>query len=64
MAETLNSDSAILDVTKGRKALLKRLNDGPIPVVITGYIVRQWGNDDGTSIEFAVDVTSVIATSN
>ena len=30
-----------------------------IPVVINGFISHRWGNDDGTSIEFGVDVTKV-----
>lgn len=62
---------AILDVTAGRKALAKhfakvpRLGKCPdnlrIPVTITGYLTGQWGNDDGTSIEFSVDVSDVEA---
>jgi len=65
----MKSDFAILDVKAGRKGLakhfVKRPRSGPcprelrIPVTITGYIVGQWGRDDGTSIEFEVEVTSV-----
>jgi hypothetical protein len=61
----MNFDStfALLDVKRGRKQLLRRLGTQPsetrIPVTITGFITHAWGRDDGTSIEFAVDVTSV-----
>jgi hypothetical protein len=33
--------------------------DKRIPVVIRGYISHRHGADDGTSIEFGVDVSSV-----
>lgn len=62
----LHSDFALLDVKHGRKQLAKlmpgyrRLPDEKmIPVVIRGYISHQHGSDDGVSIEFGVDVTSV-----
>ena len=68
----LKSDFAILDVKTGRKKLSKfikknatsdhpdtLLHEKRIPVTITGYIAAQWGGDDGTSIEFALDVESV-----
>lgn len=57
----IDSDSsfALLDVKKCRKALARRLLDGPIPVTIKGQIVSQWGDDDGKSIEFEVNVDSV-----
>jgi hypothetical protein len=60
---------AILDVKKGRKALAKHFSTRPplgecpsdlrIPITVTGYIDSQLGNDDGTSIEFAMIVESV-----
>lgn len=61
----LQSDFALLDVKKGRKALAKMMPNGSkrtdavIPVVIKGYISHRHGNDDGVSIEFGIDVTSV-----
>lgn len=64
----LKSDFAILDVTTGRKKLadhfggvsqLDRLSVLKVPVVIHGFIDDQWGGDDGTSIEFSVEVTKV-----
>lgn len=63
----LQSDFALLDVKHGRKGLAKMMPPGSqslpkekrIPVVIRGYISHRHGADDGTSIEFGVDVTSV-----
>ena len=65
----IQSDFALLDVKKGRKALFKLLGPSPsgpkpnedkkVRVTITGYIVGAWGDDDGTSREFQVDVDSV-----
>lgn len=58
----IDSTYALLDVKKGRRKLagrVERLKEGEgIPVVIHGRIVSRWGNDDGTSIEFQVDVDS------
>ena len=63
----ITSEFAILDVTSGRKKLaahFKNQHCGPcpeklrIPVVITGFIEGPFGNDDGTSMEFNVAVTS------
>ena len=61
MTRRIDSDFAILDVKRGRVDLAKRINrgDNRIPVTIRGYITNQHGNDDGTSIEFTVDVTDV-----
>lgn len=54
------SDFALLDVKTGRAALAKRIEKGErIPVVVRGVLYSQWGHDDGTSIEFEVDVESV-----
>jgi hypothetical protein len=57
----VKSDFALLDVKKGRRALRKRLEQNPtrIPVTIHGFIATAWSDDDGTSIEFEVEVTSV-----
>lgn len=62
----ITSNFALLDVEKGRKALAKHFEGRPkfgecpeemrIPVTIHGYLDCQWGNDDGTSTEFAVIV--------
>jgi len=65
----LVSTFAILDVKKGRKKLNKRLIDRPlfqpcpeelrVPVTVTGYISGVWGNDDGESQEFEMEVENV-----
>ncbi len=63
----LTSKFALLDVTQGRKQLAKRMPPGSqrlprdkrIPITIHGFISHQHGNDDGTSIEFGVDVSYV-----
>ena len=54
---------------KRQKGAFKRLGPTPngprpnadkrVPVTITGYIVGAWGNDDGESQEFQVEVTKV-----
>jgi hypothetical protein len=62
---TLKSGFALLDVKSGRKALFKALGytgrsgAAPIPVTITGFIVGAWGDDDGNSREFEIDVRKV-----
>ena len=62
----ISSDFALLDVKAGRHKLAKQFDgfrtaerEDRIPVTITGFISNRWGNDDGTSIEFGVDVTDV-----
>ena len=65
----ITSDFAILDVKTGRKALAKHFEKRPgtghcpeelrIPVTITGFISGQNSRDDGVSIEFTIDVTSL-----
>jgi len=63
----LVSKFALLDVERGRKQLAKMMPQGSqslpkdqrIPVVIRGFISHRHGADDGTSIEFGVDVSSV-----
>ena len=61
----LKSTFALLDVKKGRKELFKRLGftgrgkGERVPVTITGYIVGAWGDDDGTSREFEIEVTDL-----
>lgn len=64
----IKSRFAILDVESGRKALAKLMPAGSnslrgndrIPVVIRGHISHRHGADDGTSIEFGVDVERVV----
>lgn len=63
----LSSDYAILDVKDGRHELAAHFATRPalgtcpenlrIPVTIEGYIDAQTGADDGTSIEFGVQIT-------
>lgn len=62
MTRKISSTFAILDVMRGRVELARRINRGDdrIPVTVRGYIVRQHGNDDGTSIEFEIEVTDAI----
>jgi hypothetical protein len=63
----LQSTFALLDVMRGRRALDKLMPPGSqslpkdkrIPVTIKGFISHRHGDDDGVSIEFGVDVTSV-----
>lgn len=55
----IESDFALLDVKKGRKTLSKvfdKNQNARIPVTICGFLIGQWGHDDGTSIEFEVEV--------
>lgn len=62
MARKIDSKFAILDIKRGRVELARRLNrgDNRIPVTVRGYIVNQHGNDDGTSIEFEIEVTDAV----
>ncbi len=54
------SDYGMLDVLKGRKSLAKHLKKhGPVRVLIEATLTEPFGSDDGTSIEFNMDVTSV-----
>ena len=65
----IKSRVAILDVEKGRKALLKHFKRRPslgecppemrVPVIIHGYVDGPYGGDDGVSIEFTVIVEKV-----
>jgi len=66
----LESGFAILDVRRGRRQLERLFAKGRggypangerVPVTITGYITHQHGRDDGESIEFGIEVTSVVA---
>jgi len=59
MIMKIQSNFALLDVKHGRKGLEKALSKGPIPVTITGNLTGVWGNDDGESVEFEVEVTKV-----
>lgn len=64
----IKSGFALLDVKQGRGPLFKALGytgrsgAAPIPVTITGFIVGAWGEDDGTSREFEIEVTEVKVT--
>ena len=56
----ITSTYAILDVMKGRKKLVKHLaKHGPVRVTIEAVITEPYGGDDGTSIEFNMDVLSL-----
>lgn len=61
----ITSGFALLDVKSGRKGLSKHFGGESypdvkkIPVTIKGFIAGQWGGDDGTSIEFHVEVRGV-----
>jgi hypothetical protein len=64
---TIDSEFCFLDVKRGRVALAKRINQmrgfglkPRIPVTIRGYITDVASQDDGTSIEFTVEVTSAV----
>lgn len=60
MSTPFNSDFALLDVKRGRKALAARILKGEaIPVTLVGEITGVYGGDDGTSIEFIVNIHSV-----
>jgi len=59
-APTIKSTFALLDVMRGRKALLKHIaKHGPVRVLIEAEITGPWGGDDGDSIEFECDVKRV-----
>lgn len=59
-APAIVTDFALVDIKQGRKAVAKLIaNDHRIPVTLTGYLMPHAGNignDDGTSIEFAMCV--------
>ena len=57
----ITSNFALLDVKVGRKGLADYLSPGTmrVPVTLRGFIDYQWSDDDGESIEFAVDVTAL-----
>jgi len=64
----IESDHAILDVKKGRGALIKavggrgtsyKITGNVVPVTIRGYVDEAWGRDDGISREFELVVTDV-----
>lgn len=61
MVTKINSDFAILDIKRGRVEMARRINKGErIPVTIRGYLDTVHSRDDGTSIEFSVEVTDAI----
>lgn len=53
---------ALVDVKGGRKALAKLVKDHTtkIPITLSGHIISEWSDDDGTSIEFEVDVNKAV----
>lgn len=65
----LSSKYALLVIENGRKDLEKHFAKRPplgkcpeelkIPVTITGYINGVWGDDDGISQEFSVEVETI-----
>lgn len=56
----ISSSYAILDIGRGRKALVKHLDrHGPVRVLIEALITDPYGRDDGVSIEFNMNVVSV-----
>ncbi len=56
----MKSDFAVLDVTAGRAALRKRLDNGEtIRVKVEANINGAWSRDDGISQEFALDVEKI-----
>lgn len=61
---TLKSTCAILDVEGDERFTLdkyfKSKGSHPIPVHVTGKISNAWGSDDGTSIEFTIDVDTAV----
>lgn len=64
----IHTEFAFVDVTVGRKALARHFDKRPtmglcpealrIPIVLRGYLSGQNSRDDGTSIEFTMDVES------
>lgn len=59
----IDSDFALLDVRGPDGALYNRMTEESwshrVPVVIRGEIVRVWGDHDGTSREYQVNVQTV-----
>jgi hypothetical protein len=57
----ITSEFAMLDVKVGRRGLAQYLRPQTmrVPVIIRGFIEYPWSDDDGESIDFGIDVTSV-----
>ncbi len=54
------SEFALLDVTKHRLSLAKHLREnGPLAVTVNMTLTQPFGSNDGTSMEFCANVTSV-----
>lgn len=57
------SGFAILDITDGHQELENRLGfspgNEPVEVTIKARITHAWGQFDGVSQEFAIDVTDI-----
>lgn len=60
----IKSEFALLDVLSKteRKRLQQRLAKGPVEIVLKGRLTKVWGNHDGTSQEYEVEVDAVEAT--
>jgi hypothetical protein len=64
----ITTNFVIVDVTRGRMELARHFEARPamgvcpkdlrIPIVLRGYLSGQNSRDDGTSIEFTMDVES------
>ena len=73
--KTFTSKFGLLDVTKGRQGLHKYFKDErkparkgqvgdrpvnpPVKVLIEAEVVDSWGNDDGVSREFQLDIKKI-----
>ncbi|ODP39240.1 hypothetical protein [Sphingomonas turrisvirgatae] len=56
----IRSSYGILDVEQGRKALARYLQaNAGLPVVIHAVLTDPYGGDDGTSIEFNMQVVKI-----
>ena len=57
----IESEFALLDVLSKseRKRLQQRLTKGPVEIVLKGRLTKVWGNHDGTSQEYEVEVDAV-----
>lgn len=58
--KNLESDFAVLDIKKGRRSLLQACKRGEsTKVTITGFIEEPWGDDDGVSQEFTLNIRDI-----
>lgn len=55
---SIDTTFALIDVKHDRHKLKRRVDAGErVRVTVTGYLTRTWSRDDGTSIEFEMEVT-------